>query len=88
MIRAVRARLTTMADLMHLLGLDPLANAELSGSFPETFPEIPDNENEALALALRDRPDLAACLSEEAARQQGVGCEAGSSASLSNDQLS
>ena len=71
LIRAIRARMTTMADMMHLLGLDPLSNAALDGTFPESVPNLPASEADALAVALRDRPDLAAArASEEIARQQ------------------
>ena len=66
LIRAQATIANSMADLMHLLGLDPQAAPEMIGSFPEALP-IPATEDEALDIAFKQRPDL------ESFRQQERG---------------
>jgi len=71
LIKAVHSRSTALADLLHLLGLDPSAQPAIVGSFPVEFPPLPMNEDRAIQLACEQRPDLAAAMaSEEAARHQ------------------
>ncbi len=71
LIKAVHSRSTALADLLHLLGLDPSAQPAIVGSFPVEFPPLPMDEDRAIQLACEQRPDLAAAMaSEEAARHQ------------------
>ncbi|HOT28858.1 MAG TPA: TolC family protein [Candidatus Ozemobacteraceae bacterium] len=71
LIKAVHSRSTALADLLHLLGLDPSAQPAVVGSFPAEFPPLPLDEDRAIQLACEQRPDLAAAMaSEEAARHQ------------------
>ncbi len=71
LIKAVHSRSTALADLLHLLGLDPSAQPAVVGSFPVEFPPLPLDEDRAIQLACEQRPDLAAAMaSEEAARHQ------------------
>lgn len=72
LIRARTSRANAVADLLHLLGVDPAAQPQVVGSFPASVPaELPRDEEAAVAAALAVRPDLAAArAAQEAARQQ------------------
>ncbi|HEY9070324.1 MAG TPA: TolC family protein [Candidatus Ozemobacteraceae bacterium] len=71
LIKAIHNRSTALADLLHLLGIDPSAQLRVVGSFPVVFPPLPLDEDRAIQLACEQRPDLAAAIaSEEAARHQ------------------
>lgn len=71
LIKAVHSRSTALADLLHLLGLDPSALPGIVGSFPVEFSPLPMEEDRAIQLACEQRPDLAAALAtEQASRHQ------------------
>ena len=71
LIHAIHSRSTALADLLHLLGLDPSAQTSVVGSFPVEFPPLPLEEDRAIQLACEQRPDLAAAMAtEQASRHQ------------------
>ncbi len=72
LIHAVHSRSTALANLLHLLGLDPSAQPRIVGSFPVEFPPLPLEEDRAIQLACEQRPDLAAALATERASRHQI----------------
>ncbi|MFZ2957517.1 MAG: TolC family protein [Candidatus Ozemobacteraceae bacterium] len=71
LIKAQHLRATTLADLLHLVGLDPASEPKTVGSFPTSISGLPHSEDEAVILASKERPDLeAAMAAEELSRRQ------------------
>ncbi|MBF0546979.1 MAG: TolC family protein [Candidatus Riflebacteria bacterium] len=72
LIKATHARSTGLADLLNLLGLDPSAQPEMVGTFPEDIINIPvPDEKKALEIALKNRPDVSSAKAAvEAAKNQ------------------
>ncbi len=71
LLRAVRNRESALVDLLHLIGRNPDEDVSVLGSFPDSIPDIPREEERAVTIATMNRPDLAAALaSQDAARSQ------------------